>query len=298
MVSPMNTLAVTSPTGKIGQHVLHLARASGLRVRALHRDPQGFTEKADETAPLDFDDSATFGPALRGADVLALAAAGPNQIEREIAVIDAARASGVRHVIKISWQCAEGATPLGRTHLAIENHLRAAGIAFTILRPTFFMQSSLIENRLYDASKGVFAAPIGDAKIGQIDTCDIADVVVAVASNLNPHAGKTYVLTGSDALTGSQIAETLARELDRSVRYVPVPPSQFREAALAASMPLWLVDLVAGVYADGRSGDTAELSDNVRNITGKAPRDIATFIRDHRAEIIGTLEKADDEATR
>jgi uncharacterized protein YbjT (DUF2867 family) len=119
---------------------------------------------------------------------------------------------------------------------------------------------------------GVLPAPAGDGAVAMIDPCDVAGVA-AVALTGDGHAGRTYRLTGPEAITYAQIAEVLG------VEYVDVPPEVARRELAAAGMPGWLVDHLDGVFALIRSGALAETTDVVRAVTGREPRDFAAFAR-------------------
>ena len=91
----------------------------------------------------DLTDAASLKAALRGAEKLFLLSSAPRFDGVEIAAIEAAKASGVRHVVKLSAMgaLADGVSPLMRAHARVERALEESGLAFTILRPTFFMQN-------------------------------------------------------------------------------------------------------------------------------------------------------------
>lgn len=64
----------------------------------------------------------------------------PDRVERHLAFIDAASAAGVDHVVYTSFQGAAPAATftLARDHWATEEHLRASGLAHTILRDSLY----------------------------------------------------------------------------------------------------------------------------------------------------------------
>ena len=108
-------------------------------------------------------------------------------------------------------------------------------MAFTHLRagefmPAYFRQVPNI------AAKGAMFLPMEDARIASIDVGDIAEIAAHVLTSAG-HEGKTYPLTGPEALTMTQIAEKLSAAIGKTVRYVNVPPEDARQAQLAAGMP-------------------------------------------------------------
>src|SRR4051812_9313757 len=93
----------------------------------------------------------TLGKALDGVDrVLLISSAGPEMLETQCTFIDAARAAGVRHVLKFSGEdSVTGFDPerfrSTRSHEQVQRYLRAAGPEWTMLRPSQFMQAYLEE---------------------------------------------------------------------------------------------------------------------------------------------------------
>src|SRR5438045_551010 len=83
---------------------------------------------------------------MEGVDrALLLSAPAQDQVELQKNFIDAAKRNGVRHVVKFSAASADAKSKrvFAKWHGASEDQLRASGVAWTMLRPTFFMQNLL-----------------------------------------------------------------------------------------------------------------------------------------------------------
>ena len=65
------------------------------------------------------------------------------------------------------------------------------------------------------AAQGKFFAACKDSKVSPIDIRDIAEVAVAVLTG-SGHEGKSYVLTGPEALTYYKVAEKLSAAVGRT----------------------------------------------------------------------------------
>ena len=90
--------------------------------------------------------------------------------------------------------------------------IRALGMAYTFLRPNLFMQG-LLGFRTSIVAEGRFFAAGGDAKISVVDVRDIA-AVAAEALTTNGHEGRTYDVTGPEALTHTEVGVTYGQEED------------------------------------------------------------------------------------
>jgi uncharacterized protein YbjT (DUF2867 family) len=128
-----------------------------------------------------------------------------------------------------------------RQHADSEDYLRASGVACTSLRPNGFMQNFVNYHAPTINTQGVFYGSQADGKVSHIDIRDIAAVAVKVLTG-DGHEGKAYTLTGREALSNARIAEILSDGTGREIRYVDLPPEQFKQALLAAGTPEWSAD--------------------------------------------------------
>ena len=149
-------------------------------------------------------------------------------IPRETAFIAAARAAGVRQIVKCSAYMADvqGETQNLRSHGVIEQALRASGLESTILRPHGFMQTFTLFAWDMIERAGVISNPTGDGGMPLVDLRDVAKVAVKAFTEPG-HSGKTYDLTGPEVLTGDDMAALLERVLGRPITYLPAAPGPF-----------------------------------------------------------------------
>jgi uncharacterized protein YbjT (DUF2867 family) len=113
----------------------------------------------------DFNDAASIAGALEGIDRAFLLTPSSEGAEaQQTAFVELARSAGVRHIVKLSQLAAASASPVRflRYHAAVEQVLRASGLAYTFLRPNLFMQG-LLGFRASILAQGQFFAAAGDA---------------------------------------------------------------------------------------------------------------------------------------
>ena len=208
-------ILVTGATGLNGKELLRVLSASGVAVRALVRNPA----KAEAIAALpnvdvvqgDMAHPETLAAGLRGVDrAMLISSSDPMMLDVQTNFIDAARRAGVKHIVKLSGIMPEldSAFRFARMHGEIEKRLEASGMAFTHLRagefmPAYFRQVPNI------TAKGAMFLPMEDASIASIDVGDIAEIAAKVLTG-SGHEGKTYPLTGPQALTMTEVAEKLS----------------------------------------------------------------------------------------
>jgi uncharacterized protein YbjT (DUF2867 family) len=279
------TALVTGATGNVGSQVVRELRGRGVAVRAFVRDPDRAVRQLGGGADLavgGFSDAASVRRALEGVDAVFLSSGdGLQKVEHETAVIDAAAAAGVQRIVKASTIRAEVGSPLPPFdwHGQIEQHLRRSAVPAVVLQASFYM-TNLLMSADQIREHGRLFAPAAEGKIAMIDPRDVA-AVAAVALTTAGHAGRTYVLTGPEALTYSQIAAHLSAATGRPIEFVDVPDAALRQGLVAAGMPDWLVEHLLALFGIIRQDALAETTDTVHALTGRSPRTFAEFARDH-----------------
>lgn len=272
-------ILVTTPTGKVGQALVPLLQQAGATVRLGAHSP----EKARaafpglEVVPLDHTDPATHAAAVAGVDALYLASPGDFPSAPEKALVDAAKRAGVKRVVKLAAMGIEHSdNPLRQ----VEEHVRASGLAFTFLHPTWFMQN--FTTSMAGALKaGFLAEPAADKKTAFIDARDIA-AVAAKALTEPGHEGKTYTLTGADLLSRADVARLVGAEVGRTITYQPVTDEQFRAAVKGFLTPSY-TELLSHLYAIVRAGQTEVVTPTVGELLGRPPIPFTRFVKDHRS---------------
>jgi len=280
-------ILVTGATGNVGAHVVRELRERGAHVRALVRDPARAAERLGtgvELAVGDFSDPASLRRALDGVGAVLLSCGNqPRQAELEGAAIDAAAAAGVRRLVKLSTVGAEPGSPAAfwDHHGRAERHLAGAGVPAVVLRANFHM-SNLLAAADRARRDGRLFAPAGSARIGMVDPRDVA-AAAAVALTADGHEGRTYELTGPEAMTYARVAEELSTTLGRPVEYVDVPDAVALDAMVGNGIPPWFAEQLVRVFGQLRAGAADRVTDAVRALTGREPRTLAQFLRDHVA---------------
>lgn len=186
----------------------------------------------------DFDRPETLLSAMSGVDRAFLVTNSSEHAEaQQLAFIDAAKQSGVTHIVKLSQFAANVNSPVRflRYHAAVEAAIQASGMAYTFLRPNLFMQG-LLNFKSTIATQNAFYAVIGDAKVSMIDIRDIADAAIAALMGTG-HEGKIYDLTGSQALTHTEMAHYLSDAIGRKITFVDIPPETMLETLLSVHFP-------------------------------------------------------------
>jgi uncharacterized protein YbjT (DUF2867 family) len=284
-------ILVTGATGPIGSALLPRLVQLGAPVRALAHSDRGRAQierQGAEAVEGHFDRPETLEAAMRGCDhVFLLSPPSTQQAERELRAIDLAGRAGVEHVVALSAQGASHESPMAfaRWHAAIDEHLAASGLGFTILRPAGLMQAHLLPVATVTAS-GTWYGMTGDGATGYVDAEDVAAVAGHVLTQPG-HEGATYELTGPAAISLPQAAAVLSQVLGRQIRYVDLPRDEFRAQLLEAGLPEWAADSLVGLCQTIREGHAATVTNEVELATGRPARSYQAFAEAHKAAFSG-----------
>jgi len=288
-------ILVTGASGNVGGAVLRELLQAGAPVRATYRSQEDAARAPANAQPViaDFADRASLDRVLEGIDRVYLVCSPiPRLVEFESNMVDACRDHGVRYLVQNS---ALGADTYDKSfpawHRKVEERVRASGIPATFLRPESFMQN--ITTYFADTinSQGAFYAATGEAPIGFVDVRDIGAVAARVLTS-DGHAGKTYTLTGPEALTYSQVAAKLSAMLGRTVNYVAITQEQLRQSMRDVGMPAWQVEALADLQAYYTDGPGGKVTGDVRAVLGREPIRFDQFLRDYAASFTPSAAKA------
>jgi uncharacterized protein YbjT (DUF2867 family) len=278
-------ILVTGASGTVGSEVLRQLRHAGVATRAGFNNPEKVAHakaQGQDVVRLEYTDRASVAAALKGVDkVFLLGANTPTQVEDESRVAEEAKKAGVKHLVKLSVMDAEKeAYIFGRWHRAIEKNLDALGLDRTFVRANGFMQNFVTYYGGTICTQNAFYLPNRDARISHVDVRDLAAVIVAALTKPG-HVGKAYEVTGPEALSGNDVAAKLSAALGRKISYVDIPMDAFRQGALGAGMPAFIVDGLADLQRYYVEGKAARISPDVEKVTGHKAGTFDQFARDY-----------------
>ena len=282
----MSATLVTGASGQIGGALVEELVRRGAQTRAMVRTEEratGLAARGVDAVVADFERPESLPEALDGVDrVFLMSRDGPKQPMMEGALIEAATRAGVERIVKLS---ASGAGPdnpvaLMRRHAQAERTLEDSGLEYTVLRPQLYMQNFLRFGPSI-AAEGRFTAPMGERRFALVDVRDVARVAAAALIE-ETHTGATYVVSGPEALSYGEAAETIGAAIGKEVAYEAAEPQAFRENLLAErGLPRWRADDLAFIASAYGEGEGELVSDVVHRVGGSKPRTFAEFVKDH-----------------
>jgi uncharacterized protein YbjT (DUF2867 family) len=266
-------------------------RLSAARVdfRALVRSAgkaEAIREAGGEAVVGDLADDGAVATALLGAEKLFLLTNSlPGQPETEARLVDAANEAGVLRVVKVSSSGADAADPpvFLRLHREAELHIERSGLAWTFLRPNFFMQNYL---DYADAIRthGVLVAPSGAGRHADVDARDVGEVAARVLTE-EGHAGRAYELTGPEAHAFADVARRISTITGREVRFVDQDPDEGFRSLVKAGESEWSaqawVELLAWFQGGEGTTNGSAVALGVEEVLDRPPRSLDAFLREN-----------------
>jgi uncharacterized protein YbjT (DUF2867 family) len=279
---------VIGATGTVGRLLVTELVNTGTLVRAATRDPASAQDRGGfagevEIVHFDLERAETFDAALHDIDrVFLVARPGDDHADRlAFPLIDAMEKRGVRHVVDLSAMGAELRPSFALRK--IEQRLETSPMAFTHLRPNFFMQMFTGGALLASVRARAIRVPAASAKISWIDVRDVAAVAAAALLSESAHTGKAYTLTGDQALDHAEVATLIRDASGIDVRYQAITEDEARDMLASAGFPPPWVERLIGFYRLVREGFAAPTSPAVRELLGKPARTFAAFAREQAA---------------
>jgi len=273
-------IAVTGATGGVGGRVARALASQGQALRLVVRDAARAPDLGAEVAEAQYRDGAAMRAAFEGAETVYLVSASESadRVAEHISAVDAAAAAGVERIVYVSFM---GAAPdcvftFARDHAATEERIRSTGLAHVFLRSCMYAEYV----PLFASAEGVIQGPAGDGRAAFVSRDDVADVAAAVLAAPAQHDGRTYDVTGPEALNLDEAAAILSEAAGRAVVYERETLEQARESRRPSGAPDWEIEGWVTSYAALPAGDLEPPSGTVQQILDRPPRSLADVLRE------------------
>lgn len=273
-------ILVTGATGNIGKELVKILIDKGERFRILVRDEKKVIGLSDqvEIAIGDLSKPETLGNALKGIDRLFLVTPDTGQVK---ALLEMAKQSGIKHVVKISTIEANRSLGPGKWHRQQEELIKSMGFAWTFLRPTMLMVNIIDWWGATIKSQETVYFPGGSGKVPPVDPCDVAAVACTVLTEAG-HTGKIYEITGAESLTISEMVETLGKVLGKPIHYTDVPVFAAAFGMLRFRLPIYVVMGLMQTLGALRRSEYAYVTDVVEKVGNRKPQTFEEWCQTHK----------------
>lgn len=272
---------VAGATGILGMEVCRLLAGRGKPVAGLVRRSSN-PEKLNQLARMDvrrvegdITDRGTLDAACQGVQTLISTATATPQSRQsadtietvdftgQINLVDAAKAAGVKRFIYVGFPPARDFDfPLQTAKLAVQEHVVNSGMEYTILQPTFFMESWLSPGLGFDvANARATILGSGNTRTSLISYKNVAAFAAAAVDN--PKARNRVIpLGGPEALSMREVVKIFEELSGKKFTLQEIPEQQLR--AQLAGAPDSMTKTFAGLMLLGARGQEIPTEETAR----------------------------------
>ncbi|MFP3756274.1 NAD(P)H-binding protein [Cupriavidus sp. SIMBA_020] len=293
------SLLVTGVSGHLGHRMATtLLHATTLPLIGTTRTPArvadlspGMTLRAADFSQPDGLPDAFAGAARMLLTSLPAETAGPLRVARQRHAIDAARQAGVRHIVYTSFLAtADGPlAALAADHVETEATLCATGGA-TALRNAWYAEM-LLTTLPRSMATGVLRTLDRHAGVAWIARDDCA-VAAAAALRGEGDGRPVYQLTGPQAVTPLELAETANAVLGASIKVLEFTPEAMLKALLEDGVAEPMARLLLYIEQGLAKRAMAETSGDFGSLTGQRSAGIDQFLETHRDALLQAADAA------
>lgn len=271
------TILVVGASGTVGSGIIESLKKSGFKVKAAtSKKPQH-----SEQVKIDLVSGVGIKEAFEGVDrAFFISPPGfANQHQILSPLIQEAKRRSLKKVVLMTALGANAVetSPFRKAEIELEK----SGLHYNIIRPNWFMQNFntfWIQGIL---EQGKILLPAGKAQVSFLDARDISDVAAKLLTDdsLNNRA---FDLTGPEALDHNDVASLISFVTHKKIVYQEIEPQVLKQGLLKAGLPEDYSDFLLMILDFLSKGYSAGLTNGVRDILGREPRNMKQYVEDYK----------------
>ena len=277
------TIFVSGASGKLGRLVLAALKEKGYagKIIAGTRDPSKLADVTGvEVRKADFTDKAGLVTALAGVDRLLVISTDVigQRLPQHLTAVEAAKDAGVKEIFYTSMPSPEppSAISFAPEHFGTEEAIKSSGLAYTILRMTWYTEN-LLGSLPGNLATGQWFTSAGDGKLSYVTRTDCARA--AAGALIRGAENKIYTVTGPEALTTAQIATIASAVTGKPLTTINVTDEQLAAGAKSAGVPDFVVEhFIVAFDRNTREDKVSTVTDAVETLWGSKPQSVRDFL--------------------
>jgi len=262
-------ILVIGASGTVGSHLVQTLKQQGHDVRAATSKTLNLvTGKGIKEAFKDIDKAFLLSPP--GYD---------DQYALLSPLIQEAKRQGLKKVVLMTAMGANAVetSPFRRAEIELEK----SGISYNIIRPNWFLQNfnTFWIQGILEQKK--ILLPAGTAPVSFIHSRDISEVAAKLLTT-DTHNNRDFDLTGPEAVTHDQVAQSISEVIGQKVSYQEIQPEELKKSLLSAGLPVGYVDFLLMIFGFLREGYNSRTTSSVEDILGRAPLSLKQYAQDYK----------------
>jgi NAD(P)H dehydrogenase (quinone) len=288
------SLIVTGAAGHLGRLVTEqlLKRLAPEQLVLVTRSPDALREcraRGAEVRYGDFDKPASLRDAFAGGSRMLLISTDAlgRRVLQHRAAINAAAEEGIDHVVFTSFVNPVVTNPAGRPAWEpglTEALLHRSGLAWTVLRFGTFAEL-VLPPAATAVQNGRLITNNGDGRVVPISRRDCAEAA-AIVLTTDGHIGETYEITGTEALSSSDLVELYTDLSGKQVKVVQLSDAMLTEVLAGIGTPLPAVLSLVAFGRAVRLGYFEVIDPTFERLTGHPPISLRDVLVAHRADLL------------
>ena len=282
-------ILITGATGHFGHTAIDflLQKTHAVNLAALVRDENKAADlktKGVDVRLGNYDDYDSLIKAMEGIDKVLLISGNDivNREKQHKNVVDAAKETGVKHIIYTSFERKNESenSPLGlvaKAHMNTDKYIKNSGLVFTILRnslyadglPVFFGEK-VLETGIY--------LPAGDGKGSFAIRHEMAEAAANVLAG-EGHENKVYNISNTENYSMKDMATILSEVSGKHVRYVSPTREEFQETLSKAGVPEQLVNVTIMFCEAIKQGEFETSHTDMEKLLGRKPLSLEVYFQ-------------------
>jgi NAD(P)H dehydrogenase (quinone) len=276
----MNKILVTGSSGHMGTVVIEtlLKKMSAQHIHVITRKEEKRLEmeaRGLNAFSGDYADVASLERAMNGVDTVLLISSGDlgDRMQEHKNVVDAAKKMGVTSIAYTSRSLKNRATltnTLMEEHFATEDYIKQSGLNYIIFQNALYMEVLLHFVGKTVVEGGEFSQVAGDGKVAFTLRKELSEAMANILLN-EPFNNQSYRLTASETYSFYDVAKVLSELSGKTISYVPVEVSVYKELMKEQGLPEGMVDKIVHFNLDIKNDQDSTVTNDLEIHLGRKP---------------------------
>lgn len=270
-------ILVIGSTGNIGKHVYSYLKKDGQTIKEGLYKPE--KESVNEVN-FDFLDHQTFDKALKDVDKVFFIR--PPQLGNPKDIypfLDACKQKEIKQVVFVSLMGVEK-NPIP-PHAKIEKYIVKINLAYTFIRPSFFMENLIFPHGKDIKELDQIIVPAKKSKTSFIAAKDIGALCAQALIDSDNHLNLAHTITGPEALNYDVVAKKFSKHLNRKITYTNPSMYTYGKHMIQLGFDKGYVKITKLLYFMTRLGTAKKITQTFEQIMHRKPISMDTFIKDN-----------------
>ena len=286
----MSTILVTGSTGSLGSATINylLKKENDHTIIGLARDEEkaaSLKEKGAEVRIGNYNDPESLEKAFQGVDKLFFISASElgSRVEQHKNIVDAAKKSGIQHVVYTSFQrkTDDESSPIwmvAESHVHTEKWLKESDMSYTFLKNNLYMDFVPMFIGEDVIEQGTVYIPAGDGKMA----CVLRDDMAEASANIllsKGHENTSYTFANTENYSFEYVASILSEISGKEIGYVSPDADEYTQTMKEAGVPDEAIGMTVGFAKAIDQGEIEETSSDLEILLGREPVSLSNFLK-------------------